>query len=344
MPYSGLTFTSTAASQASVHFVADILVERFTRRYPVAAELIDSSPLSAFEELDDIELEWSIEPLRTSCGISGTYTDSVIPPRIIVYESGNAKRDAFTVLHEVGHHLLKSDSKYQYQVTVGLGKKSTKVEEDIVNAFASKVLLPETVAGRHFTNGVTASSLLELIVEANASASACAVRALHEPGDRLILLSTETSGTFFSVSNGQPYNPGINVHQPAIERGASVAQKSGAAHQFTGAEGLRYQSGNSYTDVRFDIAVDGDLVITVVTPDSGHSRIFGIEPWSAECTSCLADYVPSEASTCSRCQRSECPECGHCDCRPSVSLCDICYLELSVSESTDGRSVHSECE
>lgn len=345
MPFSKFKEPSAWYQSEAINSAAEHLINRFRHRYADAAMLIDSAPNEAFELIHDVEIKWETTELASVCSISGTFTDSAARPTITVFQSTSAGRNTFTVLHELGHYLISIDDEYQYQVALKLGSEAQEVEEKVVDAFAASLLIPKDLFDELLGDGVTASGIRDLIVSTNASATACAVAALNQHDDGLIMLASAAGEVFFSATTGDPLNPGRHVAQPAIQIGAQKAWEAGGHANFSGDQGLQYASGNANTNVTFDIATEGSLIIAVVTPAIRDSRISSWDKWLKTCDHCLESYSPDESEECARCQKSTvCPDCGRCTCTPVLPICSQCYMELSRSDVAERRTIHTECQ
>lgn len=344
MPFSSFKEPSAWYQSQAINSAAEYLVNRFQHRYVDAARLLDSAPNEAFKLIHDVEIKWKTTELTSACSISGIFTDSAAGPTITVFQSTSAGRNTFTVLHELGHYLISIDDEYQYQVALKLGSEAQEVEEKIVDAFAASLLIPKYLVDDLFGGGVTASGIRDLIFSTNASATACAVAALNQHDDRLIMLASADGDVFFSATSGDPLNPGRHVEQPAIQTGAKKAREAGGHASFSGDQGLQYASGNANSNVIFDIAIEGSLVIAVVTPAIRDSRISSWDKWMKTCDHCLESYSPEKSEECARCEKSTvCPDCGRCSCTPALPICSQCYIELSGADVAERRTVHTEC-
>lgn len=119
------------------------LREEFARLYPDAAEIARADAIQALALIPDVVVEWASTPPRGSCELGGVYDGDVEPARITIRESHNHKRNLFTALHEVGHHILWNDEAWQFQILPELRDKARLIEEKIVNDFAASILVPE---------------------------------------------------------------------------------------------------------------------------------------------------------------------------------------------------------
>lgn len=320
----------------------------FRHRYPAGALMAPESPLDVGELLDDIEVVWTDTRPPGACSLGGTYDSERNPPRLRIAVSSSGRRDGFTLLHEVCHHLMYVDTTWSLTVLPGIpADKRPILAEMVANSFAAGILLPPDTVNPIFAGGVTAAAIRELCESSEASAAACCVRALHAPGDRLVMLTDVDGRPWYAGSTGSPFNPGKRIAQPSIARAVATAQdRASGTARLVGAEGIRYSTGTSDTDVVIDIALRGDGVFVVVTrtPHDDRIRTAG-QPGEVECPQCDATLKIADAvRQCQSCGLWVCPECGGCECerQPSV-VCERCFLTLPDALAQTGATRHDEC-
>lgn len=213
----------------SVGSISERLRTSFAVRYPDAAEIASLDPRGAVLLMPDVELIEDVSLRPAKCPIDRTYDPQ--PPRIR-YRPHESRRDNFTLLHELAHHLLAQDTEWCFTVAPQLDRQRVGAarshEEGIANTFAADVLISPELAAEAFVHGVTSSACAELFKRGVASATACLVRGLKEPGDRLVMLSDHDGQVWFSSSNGEPFSPGRGVQQPAIADGVTRALNDGS--------------------------------------------------------------------------------------------------------------------
>lgn len=322
--------------------VATRLIDALQTNWPLAARLASDSPRAAVEAVDGLTLTIRSGSAKTACPVDGMYHDS--PPTITVFDTGNAARNAFTCLHELGHHLIAYDTQWQYHDAPALAADARRREEDVVNAFASRLLIPDSLLHRHVFAPVRASQVVDLHLDSAASASACLVRALDIEGHRLVMLTDHAGVPWFTATTGEPYAPGRGSTQPGVARAIEQAMANGGTFRAVGGVGIAYKSGKTNPWVEIDVAVLEGLVFVVATPTLRDSRAFDAATWDITCPRCSHDYTPDDsAGTCGTCRGQKCPECGGCDCEEQVAICDRCSLTLPVAEARSGRTVCLEC-
>jgi hypothetical protein len=317
------------------------MVNEFARRYPDAAALAATDPIQAASKIDDVVVEWLPDSPQGACEIGGLYDHRVVPPRITIGSSGNARRDGFTAMHEIGHHLLATDSTWLLEDRFSI-EGVRQAEETIVDAFAAAVLIPESVAGGYLSAGIDSRALVELMRHTPASPTACCVRALKTPGDRLVLLMDPSGKVWYSGSTGEPRNPGKAVPQPALVRAVEQATLSGGHAVAVGGEGIHYASGWVDTDVKVDVSLLQELAVIVCTATAPDPRLRPDSSWEEICPRCDSEFTPERGTRpCAECGEYRCPECGRCGC--VSTKCASCFLELTAVDVSNGETLCENC-
>ena len=333
------------STQRVVVLVSQHLRDELDLRYPGVRALAAHDPLAALDMVPDVEVRWTTQPPKGECQLGGVYDGDRDPALITVRESPNEKRNYFTCLHELGHHLFAQDEVWQYEVLPGLGRHARRTEEKIVNDFAASLLIPDDEVERHLGAGVSARGIVSLIRQTQASATSCCVRALHLPGERLIILADHAGGIWWVDSSGSPFTPGRKVHQPALVRAIERAIEGGAEYTLVGGDGIRYSTGNANTDVSINVVLHEGLAIAVATSTHPQSRQRVDAQWEETCESCGAEFqIDNSPGHCANCDTWKCPECRRCECNaPKPVYCLRCFMQMSVAESAGGRTEHEEC-
>jgi hypothetical protein len=281
-----------------------------------------------------------------ACPIDGTYDPAT---RSIRYRPVSERRDRFTLLHEFGHDLLAIDTEWSLRVAPALDKLryGRQVEEKIVNRFASRVLITDQEAENAFARGVTAEATASLYDIGTASATACLVRALGEPEQRMVMLTDLTGRPWFTESNGEPYAPSREIRQPAIEKAALRADETDTGgFSGVGLGGIEYKSGKTFSDVRIDVATRGGMVFAVITALPRDLRVsVGFSEWHVECLAgCGRTFTQEESpGLCDRCREPKCPSCRGCDCEVhQQEFCSRCFTQLPKARR--GQVICEDCE
>lgn len=348
-------FPSATPTQWSDNHVirqaCDALTDDLATRWPNAATRIRTDPLAGIGYIDGLRVVDDRTARGTECPIDGTYDPETTTIRY--RRTGNTGRDNFTLLHELGHHLLAINEQWCYDIAPALDRANVgkTVEELLVSTFASRTLIPDDIAAQAFRRGVTAQAVAELNRTTEASATACLVRALSEPGHRLVMLTDHVGQPWFAQTTGEPWSPGTRTRQPAIEAAAARAIDSDGNHRLDGGEGLRFGTGNTNHRVVFDVNVDGSLVFVIVETTAFDARIHNPRArddsatWTLDCVAgCGNTFTTNESpGRCQTCGENKCPRCRGCECN-QPAFCARCTLALPTARAHAGHALCEECE
>ncbi|THV41166.1 ImmA/IrrE family metallo-endopeptidase [Glycomyces buryatensis] len=320
---------------------------------PGAAARLADDPFTELASWEGIRVKRVPELEGTtagSCSVSGAYSTRTAPPALVVAESLSPRRQRFTLLHELGHHLQQND------LTLGeaaLEHDDSKTFEDAAcDAFAAAVLLPEPLASAVIEeHGATVETALELYSRTSASRAAICVRlaaAMQRPGVAAVI---EESGTVsFAAAHGRIYPPARGSDQranPLVK--ASLTNTSSAAVIRHGNALIRYSTGQDSAPLYGQAAwCDGLLLAVMYEFDA---------PWlpfspprerqshdvdeSTECGVCTACFTA--ADWCGQCREPRCPE-GHCGCtRDAERICPGCFLLRHPAQFATGFGLCVDC-
>lgn len=299
--------------------------------------------LDPFGELDgwtEIEVR-KISEGRSSdgCSVAGAYLDEETPPVLAVARSQSTGRQAFTVLHELAHHLQRTSSALA-QALLDAKERAADLEEAICDAFAASVLLPDVEVSAVFTaSSPTVYDVAELRRSSSASRAAVCVRAaqrLTSPGH--VVLLDHTGALQFRSAHGVPPVPlGVDLSKIEVVRqalGAGNATRKGRTR-------LVYRDGHQGEELFAQAGdLEGYLVVVAMTDRPPWEDKFVLPSretgpvarmWVCEQPGCAAEFESFE-TTCPRCKLPECPECGGCGCAPTVAErkcpgCNMVYPE-----------------
>ncbi len=284
------------------------------------------------------------------CQVAGSYRNEGGRAVLTVSRAGSRAREQFTVLHELGHHIQRTNrSTSRVLAREPMGDR--QLEERTCEVFAARILLPdELVTGHIGTAGPTASAVVSLMEAASASRSACCVAAARQlvaPGH--VLLLDKTGSLLFAASVALPRPAG-----GSDQGGCSLVRLalSGRSARVDDAR-LSYQSGDWYGEQLFgDASWHGDYMVAVLTTDRLPWGGLAVRPGTGSmspvarmwhCAGCALEFPAHQR--CPRCHEPKCPDCGHCDCiqtRPT-QICARCFISLSESERLRGLLVHEDC-
>lgn len=314
------------------------------------AELAND-PATAVEVLFDVAV--TLRPSQTrgqGCAVDGTY-DPGPPQRIRVADDIGEARRRFTILHELGHHMIEHDS-HLNDLPIN---DADRRDEAICNEVAASVLIPAEVVEQTLPSGVlTAKHVAALYGATSASREACcvaAVRRLRRPGcvilgtpDGTAVFTAHNWATPWSIARGTPQGPDSLLAKAA-------RRQTGRERSVTR---VRFASGNTSGNVHGDAFAEGDgWVYQVVVADT-HS------PWERGLNVGLVDTWPDaeeiecgicgEASLvwnapCRTCGDRLCPKCRRCSCPvgPASRTCHNCWLQKSPVEFSGAADICIDC-
>lgn len=318
-------------------------------------ELLACDPVDTVRELLSIPITFR-PASRTggSCGVDGSY-DPGPPARIFVAEDTIASRQAFTVLHELGHHLVENDDTLN---EIGLTAEAQRVEE-VANAVAAAILLNDDLVDTHLSRSPPTPEQIAALFEASeASRSACCVAAaqrLTRPG--CVMLATDTGvarftahhiATNFRVARNSTQDDTSIVRRASANSGRSV---SGMSH-------VNFASGHPSGELHARAyGCEDGWVFAVFIEDT-------IDPWAPptalhiptpaqygetyECINCDATFWSAQApcSTCGSPVHEGRNACGRCNCRPGGKgrACQgTCGLLKPEHQFPDGGDICVDC-
>lgn len=301
---------------------------------PNATAGLTRDPFAILRGWDEVEVRLVPETeTDAGCSVAGAYLAGASPPRLAVAASLSTRRQAFTVLHELGHHLQQSDLTLMAPL-LDQPDDGQGLEDAACDAFAAEILLPGTVTQLHLADGVTAPAIARLWdASPQASRAAACVRAaqrLTAPGQ--IVLLDGTGVVQFAAAHGlPPVGRGSNQADIAVVRDALRS----SAQRAQGRTSLAYRDGIHGQELYAQASNIGGFLVLVVTTDHApwetrfHLPVADDGPrgraWT--CEQCGEDFT-TYAAPCTRCKAPTCPACGRCDCTPKVAerRCEGCNL------------------
>lgn len=322
-----------------VHAQAQRLLTAARGKFDGDLERLRGDPCAALEDWPEVSLQYVAaleEPSQADrCSVAGAYIEDTHDgiPVVQVALASSPGRRAFTALHELGHHLQRTED----ELLQGLWEHpSAALFEDLAcDAFAAGVLLPEDEVSRHIADdGPTAESVTRLYNASTASRSAVCVRAaqrLRSPG-HVLLLDAE-GRVFFSASHDLPplRRGGDQSADQVIRRGLATGRSTGSGR-------LSYRDGITGEELFIQTAsMGGDLLLVLAVTehapwsDRFHvpSKDTGPRAGTYECSDpgCGATYTTWTARH-EPCSVPPCTECGRCACTASAAekQCSSCFL------------------
>lgn len=329
----------------------------------------------ALRLLGEIESDWLIalaedpmgaaevlfEPLTVStrpasaagpCGVDGTYHPGP-PARIVVAEDTGRQRQNFTVLHEVGHHLIEHDGPLNDLAIDDADRR----DEAICNEVAASILIPADVVAELLPAGkVTGRDVAELRrhLEDRVSRAACcvaAIRRLGRPG--AVMLGTPEGEAVFTAHH---IATNWRVARDTAQGPDSILALAGRAtsRHHRGVTTVRFAHGGSSGQLQADAYLADDGWVYAVLVDDTHS------PWDTGLSFATAETGPNIEDiecprcgpqrawkVCPRCGDHECPNCERCSCPvgPGERRCEgDCYLMKPVTQFQGDSKICVDCE
>lgn len=284
--------------------------------------------------------------LESGCSTAGLYLQSTRPPTLIVAQSRSHGRNAFTILHELGHHLQRNDDPWLSEVLGRLkGEQVRQLEHKVCDAFASELLLPSNSIGRYAVAGpADASTLAAIHRDSTASRAAIIVRMMQRlPAHSAVMLTNTVGEILFGQANGElyPQPRGTKLESSFIQRAIDASGR-----QIEGRLSLTYRSGAQLSELGATACADftGTYLFIVVTHVERYGQRANWTSATIECE-CGHQYASFEArGACHLCETPLCPECQRCACRDRRSpVCPRCFTELSTAEAAKGLVAHEDC-
>lgn len=278
------------------------------------------------------------------CGVHGLYIPGD-PPMIEITESISRRRDGFTILHELGHHLSRSDATITDELYELPDKDKRKSHELVADAIAGRLLVTDTDANEAFGNGVTAVAVRNLFNITKASREACCVRAADALTQRGAVMLMRDNIAVYTSHHSTPWY--VARSTPQADTGP-LAQVANGGHK-TGQTTVQFATGNTSTPMYADAMAGDDgwvfAVLTLDRPAAGGLTVplgkFSAED-DIECTICEFTFTPWGKPHI--CGEYQCPN-GHCGCdkRPPTKLCQICFQQKHIELFESGGEHCKDC-
>jgi hypothetical protein len=287
---------------------------------------------------------------RLDCSVSGGYRWD--PPTLIVTESMSPRRQHFTLLHELGHHLQKTD--LSLGATVIEHREPEAFEDACCDAFAARVLLPDNLVDAHVDRrGPDARAAVELFEASNASRAAVSVRLasrFNSPG--VVAVLDEAGVVTFAAARGGLFPPARGTNQTANELVLAALTDPDHTRYFSRASAqVWYRDGHSSNHLYGQAAWAGDRLFVVMveygaswlpySPPQEGTATRQTTGWE-DCDECGRNF--QIRITCHRCRQPKCPA-GHCACTVAADrVCDACFLQKHPSQFSAGSATCRDCE
>lgn len=274
--------------------------------------------------------------LTYGCGGGGYYRPK--PPTIYLHPS-ILRRDSFTLLHELGHHLQITHPQWGF-VLLDLPRVARRrTEEEVCDQIASQVLMPWQGGTLVAHECHPADLMAGLFESSNASRTAAMmrVRKLFPDSAKWILAVAELDGRVQSSSTtySDPH-PAKDSVQPGFAALAMEAESGPVRRTFS--EGIVYGTGSVLEEMRAEAVLDyeGRYVFVALTPvlRFGTGRI-GYPTYDCSNLACGRTFETRYSpNTCEQCGEPRCPDCRSCGCElpGSAKPCPSCFVVMSPGE------------
>jgi Zn-dependent peptidase ImmA (M78 family) len=275
---------------------------------------------------------------KGQCATDGYYDNQIDPrrPWIIYAEDVHETRVRFTILHELGHHLLvtvAAELLDDIDVVGASAEGAIHTEEAICHRFAGKLLVPdELLVDTVGSDRVKPEHVVAVHEKAMASWEAVAVRVaelMPAPGAVVLLRDGETVAFCASSpslgSGWWPRDSRLDPNGP-LARGLNLRQT---------ARPEQYRFGLGYARAMFcdTLPVHDGLGIGVLSVKPSDGSLSIIEEaeaaWKERVLFCeWCPGVERDRGWCYRCSGPYCPECDRCGCTHPVKnpRCPTCGL------------------
>lgn len=304
------------------------------------------APLVELATWDELEVTY-IDPAAQSpdCTIAGAYVDTFEPPRIGIIKGTYHAREAFTALHELGHHLQRTELDLAEDLPLQ-PDRGLLLEEMTSDAFAAAILIPPDVAASYLGSSTpTAAQVAKLWKNVSASRAAVCVRAvqnLSSPG-HVVLLDADGIIVFSASYADYPLKRGLDQSQTEIVRAVRTSNAGLVSRKMSWV----YGNGTPGQEVYAQATRLGDYIVVVSVVDGAPWERMSLsapkptyyKEWHT-CVNCGHIIRTYGAETCVTCKDPKCHECGRCACPSRVAerICTGCFeikpAHLFIGDST----------
>lgn len=278
-----------------------------------------------------------LDGMNDRCAGGGYYRPT--PPTIYLYPASR-RRDNFTLLHELGHHIQQNHPEWGF---ILLDKKDHQtrilIEEAVSDEIAAQILIPGGGTTLDARESHPADVMAGAFATSQASRSAALkhVRGLLPDNARWILAVADTAGRVqHSETTYADLPPAKGSLQPGFATLAEEARDGPVRRVFH--ENVQYRDGSRLDDMRAEAVLDDDgrYVFVALTPTARFGT--GKHYWPQyECANPVCERTFTAKAVrryCDRCGEPCCPGCGRCSCEISSpqKYCPECFMPLTQGE------------
>ncbi len=155
--------STLSVSRIEVDALVATVLQKLDEQWPGAAAALRGDPCTVISTWSEVELHYvpSVDT-DSRCSVAGAYVWDTTPPVLAVADAASPGRRAFTVLHELAHHIQQNDVELA-QALLHAGDRGRLLEEGVCDAFAAAVLLPDSLVDEHLgADGPTVGSINSL--------------------------------------------------------------------------------------------------------------------------------------------------------------------------------------
>ncbi len=260
---------------------------------------------------------------------------SIIESGVILFRPTRSRRENFTLMHELGHHLLENN--IDCLAWIADQSDPPKVLEQLCDQIAADLLITSALVDQLIgQRNPDATALLDLYDRTEASRSACAIAiARRLPCDGFVLLVEDGADSVFFAARARDTRP-YGWRNDPLPAGHPLGQSSPPARALAW---WPYPTGGERREYFMSTATSGGWTVAVFAENNlfdvpGFHIPQPVEDdrgYEGEVT-CPCGYTGrTRWWPCKSCGKPECPKCGECDCtrrdRKAVA-CDNCFASV----------------
>jgi hypothetical protein len=332
---------------------AQRMIEIFIETEPEISDFITDDFVEGIAQWPGLELRIleSQQGENRDCSVAGAYLDGQVPKIIGVAKAAPA-RMRFTALHELGHHIQRSDDDLM-QSLLDRPDQGRIAEEAACDLFAARILLPQSDVDRALGQSTPmAVSVRDLWQSHRASRDATAVAAVQKLStDGHVLVVSGAGKVEFATSRGLP-RIGRNSDQSGTGFVRTIMSTNHERVQGTtrfayrdsiSGERLYFEAAHDGADYWFVVAAVSSVPWeTLALPMLDERTVLGYW-WTCElCEHNWESFAPKHQP----CGTPVCESCDRCSCRKNalkIRKCDECFLERSINEFIGDSRICIEC-
>lgn len=331
--------------------ISDQVLGRQARRLldslgPVIRTALTGDPQHAAQQHLGLEVRVVSSTARTEdspCPIDGIYLHEA--RSIVVAASQSHGRTLFSILHEVGHHLIDEDDEITDLLWDAGPQRSAWARERFANEIAANLLLPDELVDQQVPpEGPRARDVISLIEDSDASAEACVVAAARRlPGNGYVVIAEHDGTVRFAATHGAALPIARHTAQPQRHL---LARAVDGPEQERGVT-LTFPGGTVTDPMHADAAPFGPGAIGVFTDGRAPWVTLSVLPapqyevFEVDCPRCH-EVVITYKGACRDCHTHRCENCGWCECRNSKQAeapCRQCYMMKPLDTLVDSSCI-----